>query len=37
MPIAAADLGGHIGRTVRVYVAKSRVTVRVIGEKEREI
>lgn len=37
MPIAAAEVGGHTGRTVRVYVAESRVTVRVIGEKEREI
>jgi chemotaxis protein CheD len=37
MPISAAEVGGHSGRTVRVYVAQSRVTVRVIGEKEREI
>ena len=37
MPIAAAEVGGHIGRTVRVYVANSRVTVRVIGQKEYEI
>ena len=37
MPIAAAEVGGHTGRTVRVYVAEGRVTVRVIGEKEREI
>lgn len=37
MPIAAEEVGGHTGRTVRVYVADSRVTVRVIGEKEREI
>ncbi len=37
MPIAVAEVGGHIGRTVRVYVAQCRVTVRVIGEKEREI
>jgi chemotaxis protein CheD len=37
MPITAADVGGHTGRTVRVYVADSRVTVRVIGEKEHEI
>ena len=37
IPIAAAEVGGHTGRTVRVYVAGSRVTVRVIGEKEREI
>jgi chemotaxis protein CheD len=37
MPITAAEVGGHTGRTVRVYVGESRVTVRVIGEKEREI
>lgn len=37
MPIAAAEVGGHIGRTVRVYVADNRVTVRVIGGKEHEI
>ncbi len=37
MKITAAEVGGHTGRTVRVYVADSRVTVRVIGEKEREI
>jgi chemotaxis protein CheD len=35
--IAAEEVGGHTGRTVHVYVADSRVTVRVIGEKEREI
>ena len=35
--IAASEVGGHIGRTVRVYVANSRVTVRVIGQKEHEI
>jgi chemotaxis protein CheD len=37
IPISAAEVGGHTGRTVRVFVADSRVTVRVIGEKEREI
>ncbi len=37
MSITAAEIGGHTGRTVRVYVADGRVTVRVIGEKEREI
>lgn len=37
LPISVAEVGGHSGRTVRVYVAESRVTVRVIGEKEREI
>jgi chemotaxis receptor (MCP) glutamine deamidase CheD len=37
MPITASEVGGHIGRTVRVYVAESRVTVRVIGEKEHDL
>jgi chemotaxis protein CheD len=37
MTIIAAEVGGHTGRTVRVYVADNRVTVRVIGQKEHEI
>lgn len=37
MKVAVEEVGGHTGRTVRVYVANSRVTVRVIGEKEHEI
>lgn len=37
LPITTAEVGGHTGRTVRVYVAESRVTVRVIGEKEHDI
>lgn len=37
MKITAEEVGGHTGRTVHVYVADSRVTVRVIGEKEHEI
>ncbi|MCX6066291.1 MAG: chemotaxis protein CheD [Chloroflexi bacterium] len=37
MPIKVEEVGGHTGRTVRVYVADSRVTVRVIGEKEHDI
>ncbi len=35
--IAAEEVGGHIGRTVHVYVADGRVTVRAVGEKEHEI
>lgn len=35
--ITAEEVGGHTGRTVHIYVADSRVTVRVIGEKEHEI
>jgi chemotaxis protein CheD len=37
IPIAAAEVGGHTGRTVRVYVGSNRVTVRVIGQKEHEL
>lgn len=37
LPISASEVGGNTGRTVRVYVANGRVTVRVIGESEREI
>jgi len=37
LKITAEEVGGHTGRTVHVYVAESRVTVRVIGEKERDI
>jgi chemotaxis protein CheD len=37
LPVSAAEIGGHLGRTVRVYVGESRVTVRVAGEKEHEI
>jgi chemotaxis protein CheD len=37
MTITTEEVGGHTGRTVHVYVADSRVTVRVIGEKERDI
>ena len=37
LAITAEEVGGHTGRTVHVYVANSRVTVRVIGEKERDI
>jgi chemotaxis protein CheD len=37
LSIVAAEVGGHTGRTLRVYVANGRVTVRMIGEKEREI
>ncbi len=37
IPVVASETGGHTGRTLRVYVANGRVTVRVVGEKEREI
>ena len=37
MKIAVEEVGGNTGRTVRVYVADGRVTVRMIGEKEHDI
>jgi len=37
LKVAAEEVGGNTGRTVRVYVADNRVTVRVIGEKEHDI
>ncbi|MCX6079891.1 MAG: chemotaxis protein CheD [Chloroflexi bacterium] len=37
MTIKAEAVGGNIGRTVRFYVVDNRLTVRVIGEKEKEI
>jgi len=37
MPITASEVGGQTGRTIRIYVATSRVTVRVIGEKEHDL
>jgi chemotaxis protein CheD len=35
--IKAQEVGGNVGRTVRVYVADNRMTIRAIGEKEKEI
>jgi len=37
MKIAAEEVGGHKGRTVRVYVADNRVTVKLVGEKEHDL
>lgn len=37
LKFSAEEVGGHTGRTVHVYVADCRVTVRVIGQKERDI
>lgn len=34
MILKSEDVGGTRGRTVRMYVGQSRMTVRVIGEKE---
>lgn len=34
--VAAADTGGHFGRTVRLYVSNGTVTVRSVGRGEQE-
>lgn len=31
------DVGGHTGRTVRIYVAENRMTVRMVGGTEQEM
>lgn len=35
--LAAEDVGGNIGRTVRLYIKEGRMTVRVIGGQERDL
>jgi chemotaxis protein CheD len=37
MPLKAEDVGGNLGRTVRVYVADGRMTVRILNGKEQEL
>jgi chemotaxis protein CheD len=37
MPLKAFDVGGNLGRTVRVYVADGRMTVRILNGKEQEL
>jgi chemotaxis protein CheD len=37
LPISAEEVGGTIGRTVRLYVADGRMTIRMMGGQEREI
>uniref|UniRef100_A0A7C4Q4M8 Probable chemoreceptor glutamine deamidase CheD n=1 Tax=Bellilinea caldifistulae TaxID=360411 RepID=A0A7C4Q4M8_9CHLR len=37
LPLHAQETGGHSGRTVRVYVASGRVTVRVVGGVEKDL
>lgn len=37
MQVTSADVGGHLGRTVRIYVADGRVTIRSAGQKEHSI
>jgi chemotaxis protein CheD len=35
--LAGQEVGGNIGRTVRVYVSDCRMTVRMVGQQEHEI
>ncbi len=35
--ITGEEVGGNIGRTVRVYVADGRMAIRMMGGKEREV
>ncbi len=35
--VAAQDVGGNVGRTVRLYVATGRLTVRAMGSPERDL
>jgi chemotaxis protein CheD len=37
MSITAEEVGGSIGRTVRLYIADGRMTIRMMGGQEREI
>ena len=37
IPLIKAETGGHRGRTMSVYVATGKTTVRIIGEKEIEL
>lgn len=37
LKVAAEDVGGNTGRTVRLYVATGRATVRKMGGQEREL
>lgn len=37
LKIKAEDVGGHTGRTVRLFVADGRMTVRVLGSREKEL
>jgi len=37
LPVTGSDIGGKNGRTVRLYVSDGRVTVRSMGQPEKEI
>lgn len=36
LPIRSQEVGGNIGRTVRLYVTDGRMTIRMMGGQERE-
>jgi chemotaxis protein CheD len=35
--LSGQEVGGNIGRTVRLYVAEGRLTVRLVGQQEHDI
>jgi len=35
--LRAQEVGGHVGRTVRLYVATGRFTMRALGSQERDL
>ena len=35
--LSGQEVGGNIGRTVRLYVAEGRLTVRMVGMQEHDI
>lgn len=37
LPLAGQEVGGNIGRTVRIYVSDCRMTVRMVGQQEHDI
>lgn len=37
LKLAGLEVGGYIGRTVRFYAADGRMTIRTVGNQEREI
>jgi chemotaxis protein CheD len=37
LPLAGQEVGGTTGRTVRIYVADCRMTVRMVGQQEHDI
>ncbi|HZW03315.1 MAG TPA: chemotaxis protein CheD [Anaerolineaceae bacterium] len=37
LKVRSEHVGGHTGRTVRLYVGEGRTTVRVIGDKEEDL